>query len=60
MDHVLDPEVEVIVGSRRIVDILNLFRSHLAGIGNPNMVWHGTARLQVVSVSLTQASTNSS
>ncbi|WP_314688667.1 DUF1524 domain-containing protein, partial [uncultured Bifidobacterium sp.] len=54
LDHLENPDAPVDRSSARLLANLDLFRRRLEGIANPNVVWTGLQRLEVVSISLTQ------
>lgn len=54
IDHLESPEVETDDEARRLVDNLDFFRTRLNAVGDPNSVWNGISRLEVVSISLDQ------
>ncbi|WP_261254023.1 DUF4268 domain-containing protein [Bifidobacterium polysaccharolyticum] len=58
IDHLEDPRVQITEESRRLVDNLKWFRDRLANLEDPNSVWAGLRRLEVVSISLTQGQDN--
>ena len=57
-DNLENPDVEVDQGSERLLHNLRFFEGLVAGIDDPNVVWAGILRLEVVSISLTQGQDN--
>lgn len=57
-DNLENPDVEVDQGSERLLHNLRFFEGLVAGIDDPNVVWAGIQRLEVVSISLTQGQDN--
>ncbi len=58
VDHLENPDIEVVSESHRIVDNLALFRTWLSNIDDPNVVWDGIQRLEVVDITLSQGQDN--
>lgn len=58
VDHLENPDVEVVNESHRIIDNLALFRTWLSNIDDPNVVWDGIQRLEVVDITLSQGQDN--
>ena len=60
VDHLEDPErrVDELPESSRLVQNLDLFRKRLEGVADPDAVWAGIQRLQIVSISLDQGKDN--
>ena len=59
IDHLEDPDSPLDVPeTSRLVQNLDLFRKRLAAIADPNIVWMGIQRLQIVSISLDQGRDN--
>lgn len=58
LDHLENPDVEVVSESRRIVGNLALFRTWLGNIDDPNVVWDGIQRLEIVAITLAQGQDN--
>ncbi|MEE8694142.1 DUF4268 domain-containing protein [Bifidobacterium mongoliense] len=56
--HLEDPTIEINGGSHRLLSNLNHFRNLVANISDPNLIWNGLQRLEVVSISLTQHEDN--
>lgn len=52
LDHLEDPGKPIGGKSERLLDSLAFFRERLAGLEDPNAVWDGVQRLEVVSISL--------
>lgn len=57
-DNLENPDVEAVGDSRRLLDNLAFFEGLVGGIDDPNVVWAGIQRLEVVSISLTQGQDN--
>lgn len=57
-DNLENEDVEVGQGSERLLENLAFFEGLVAGIDDPNVVWAGIQRLEVVSISLTQGQDN--
>lgn len=58
IDHLENPEVEIVDDSRRLRDNFEWFRTRLENIEDANIVWDGLQRLEVVSISLDQGKDN--
>ncbi|MFT9396957.1 MAG: DUF4268 domain-containing protein [Bifidobacterium psychraerophilum] len=58
VDHLENPEVSIVEGSHRLIENLNWFRNHLRNLADPNEIWDGIQRLEVVSISLAQGQDN--
>ncbi|HIZ46837.1 MAG TPA: DUF262 domain-containing protein [Candidatus Olsenella pullistercoris] len=58
IDHLENPDVDVVSEAHRIVENLDFFRSCLKKIDDPNVVWDGIGRLEVVTISLAQGQDN--
>ena len=58
IDCLENPDVEVVNESHRIVDNLALFRTWLGNIDDPNVVWDGIQRLEIVAITLSQGQDN--
>lgn len=58
VDHLENPDVEVVSESHRIVDNLALFRTWLNNVDDPNVVWDGIQRLEIVAITLSQGQDN--
>ena len=58
LDHLEDPNVEILEGSHRIIDNLALFRTWLNKIDDPNVIWDGIQRLEIVAIGLKQGQDN--
>lgn len=54
----LDPSHPRIESARRIIDNYEFFKAQLATFGDPNLVWRGIRKLQVISVSLSPGEDN--
>lgn len=52
LDRVENPERPLVEDSARLLDNLDFFRGRLAALDDPNVVWDGLQRLEVVSISL--------
>lgn len=52
LDHLVDPDVKVVEDSSRLLNNLDFFRRRLEAIEDPNVIWNGIQRLEVVSISL--------
>lgn len=57
-DNLENPDVEIVQESQRLLDNLKFFEGLVAGIDDPNVVWAGIQRLEVVSISLSQGQDN--
>lgn len=58
IDHLENPKVDILDGSRRLHDNFEWFRTRLENIEDVNIVWDGLRRLEVVSISLDQGKDN--
>ena len=58
IDHLENPDVDVVPEAHRIVENLEFFRSCLKKIDDPNVAWDGVGRLKVVTISLAQGQDN--
>ena len=58
VDNLENPDVEVVNEAHRIVDNLALFRTWLSNIDDPNVVWDGIQRLEIVAITLSQGQDN--
>lgn len=58
VDHLENPDIEVVNEPHRIVDNLALFRTWLSNIDDPNVVWDGIQRLEIVAITLSQGQDN--
>lgn len=58
IDHLENPDVDVVPEAHRIVENLDFFRSCLKKIDDPNVAWGGVGRLEVVTISLAQGQDN--
>lgn len=58
VDHLENPDVEVVSETHRIVDNLALFRTWLNNVDDPNVVWDGIQRLEIVAITLSQGQDN--
>lgn len=56
--HLQDPGIAIVEDSRRLIDNLAWFRGHIEALSDPNIVWDGIRRLEVVSISLAQGQDN--
>lgn len=52
LDNLADPDVKIVEGSSRIIQNFHLFRNKIEAMEDPNIVWDGIQRLDVVSISL--------
>lgn len=52
LDNLEDPDVKIVDESSRIIENFNLFRKKVEALADPNLVWDGIQRLDVVSISL--------
>ena len=52
LDNLDDPDVKIVDESSRIIDNYRLFRKKIEALADPNVVWDGIQRLDVVSISL--------
>lgn len=58
IDHLENPDVDVVPEAHRIIENLDFFRSSLQKIDDANVVWDGIRRLEVVTISLAQGQDN--
>lgn len=58
VDHLENSDVELVNEAHRIVDNLALFRAWLNNIDDPNVVWDGIQRLEIVAITLSQGQDN--
>lgn len=58
IDNLGNPDVPVVEESNRILENLQFFEKRVRDIEDPNVVWAGLQRLEVVSISLTQGQDN--
>lgn len=58
VDHLENPDVEVVNEPHRIVDNLALFRTWLSNIDDSNVVWDGIRRLEIAAITLSQGQDN--
>ncbi len=58
VDNLKNDDVAIIDDSQRLLDNLAFFESRVEAIEDPNVVWAGLQRLEVVSISLTQGQDN--
>ncbi|WP_455138810.1 DUF4268 domain-containing protein [Thermophilibacter sp.] len=58
IDHLENPDVDVVPEAHRIIENLDFFRSSLQKIDGANVVWDGIRRLEVVTISLAQGQDN--
>lgn len=58
IDHLEDSNCLIDESSSRLIDNLDLFTKRLEALEDPNLVWDGIQRLEVVSISLAQGSDN--
>ena len=58
LDHLENQDIEAVGESHRIVDNLALFRTWLNNIEDPNVVWDGIQRLEIVAITLAQGQDN--
>ena len=52
LDNLVDSDVKIVEESSRILNNLAFFKQRLAAIENPNVIWDGIQRLEIVSISL--------
>lgn len=58
LDNLENPDIEVVRESHRIVENLALFQTWLSNIDDPNVVWDGIQRLEIVAITLAQGQDN--
>ena len=58
IDHLENPDVDVVPEAHRIIENLDFFRFSLQKISDPDVVWDGIRRLEVVTISLAQGQDN--
>lgn len=58
LDHLENPERKLVDDSARIRENLDFFRGRLEALENPNAVWEGLQRLDIVSISLAAGQDN--
>ena len=58
LEHLINHDHKLIYDSARIWENLNFFRNRLAALEDPNIVWDGIQRLDVVSISLDAGTDN--
>ena len=58
LDHLEKPDVDIVDESHRIIDNLACFRTWLNNIEDPNVVWDGIQRLEIVAITLAQGQDN--
>ena len=58
LDHLENPERKLVDDSVRIRENLDFFRGRLEALENPNAVWEGLQRLDIVSISLAAGQDN--
>lgn len=58
LDHLEKPDVDIVNESHRIIDNLACFRTWLNNIEDPNVVWDGIQRLEIVAITLAQGQDN--
>ena len=58
IDNLKNDDVTVVDDSQRLMENLKFFESRVGAIEDPNVVWAGLQRLEVVSISLTQGQDN--
>lgn len=52
LEHLVDEDYRVVNNSSRLIANLEFFERKLAALDNPNAIWDGLQRLEVVSISL--------
>ena len=52
LDNLEDPDVMILDESSRIIENFSLFRKKIEALADPNLIWDGIQRLDVVSISL--------
>lgn len=58
MDNLQNPDTPIVESSSRILDNLAFFEGRVSTYEDPNVIWAGIQRLEVVSISLTQGQDN--
>ena len=58
IDNLENPDVQIDESSQRIIDNLAFLERQVSSYDNPNIIWAGLSRLEVVSISLTQGIDN--
>ena len=58
IDNLVNPDVKIITDSQRLLANLAFFEARLEAIDDPNVVWSGMQRLEVVYVALKQGADN--
>lgn len=58
IDHLEDASFPIDESSSRLIDNLDLFTKRLDALEDPNLVWDGIQRLEIVSISLAQGKDN--
>ena len=58
LDHLEKPDVDIVNESHRIIDNLAHFHTWLNNIEDPNAVWDGIQRLEIVAITLAQGQDN--
>lgn len=58
IDNLKDSSYPIVEDSARVINNYGFFRKLVAGIANPDLIWLGLRRLQVISVSLEPGSDN--
>lgn len=52
LEHLVNPKAKIVEDSSRLIENYNFFKKRIAALEDPNMVWDGIQRLDVVSISL--------
>ncbi len=52
LENLADPDAKVVEESPRIIENFELFKKRIAALEDPNIVWDGIQRLDIVSISL--------
>lgn len=58
VDNLQNPDTSIVEASSRIMDNLAFFEGRVSTFEDPNVIWAGIQRLEVVSISLTQGQDN--
>lgn len=58
IDNLQNPDVEIVQDSERLLNNLAFLETHVNSFEDPNIIWAGIHRLEVVSVSLTMGQDN--
>ena len=58
VDNLVNPDVKILTDSQRLLENLAFFEERLEAIDDPNVVWSGMQRLEVVYVALKQGADN--